>query len=232
MAKKAESKTKKFSIGQLSSLIDKMGEESKIIIENNQIESGFIGTGVYILNALFSKSILKGGVPEDRISILAGPPTTGKSYIIYNVVRNAQEKGYFVIFIDTEHSINKRILSDFGVKTDDDKLKLIVSNKVEDLKFFLTKFLDDLKKQKQEGFELPKILIALDSIGQLASNKEVTDALEGSAKSDLSRAKALKQLFRIINSDLGYLKIPMIASNHTYENIADFYPVPVMAGGK
>ena len=233
MAKKNEKSSKKtFSIGSLSSLIDDIGTETKLYIENEQEDASFINTGVYILNALFSKSILKGGIPDDRITILAGAPSTGKSYIVYNVVREAQKDGYYVIFIDTEHSINKRILADMGIKTDAENLKLIVSNKIEDLKDFFVKTLTKLKEQKDAGFEIPKILIALDSIGQLASEKEINDAISTSHKADMSRAKSLKQMFRIINSDLGYLKIPMIATNHVYEDISAFFPQSIMSGGK
>ena len=138
MAKKKS--TSSYSISQLSSLIDNLGEESKIMIENEE-HNGTIDTSVYILNALLSKSIF-GGVADDRITIFAGDPNTGKSYIMYNIARNAQKSGYYIIFIDTEHSINKNTLSDFGIKTDKESLKLITSNKVEDLKIFLTKFSD------------------------------------------------------------------------------------------
>ena len=231
MAKKKTGQTKKFSISQLSGLIDKISDETEIIIQNDD-EGGFIDTGVYILNALFSKSILNGGISDDRITIFAGEPNTGKSYLLYNIARNAQKRGDFIIFIDTEHAVNKTTLSSFGIDSSPEKLKLISSNKVEDLKIFLTKFLDGLKQEKKAGSEIPKIIILLDSIGQLASIKEVEDAMEGKNKADMTRAKAIKQLFRIINSDLGHLGIPMVATNHTYQDTSSFFPVPVMSGGK
>ena len=228
----AKSKKKKsFSISQMSQLIDKISDETKIIIETEG-EMGYINTDIYIMNALLSKSILSGGVADDRITIFAGPPNTGKSYLMYNVARNAQKQGKFIIFIDTEHSVSRHVLEGFGIKTDEDHLKLISSNKVEDLKIFLTKFLDGMKTAKNDGAEIPDIVIFLDSIGQLASEKEKADALEGKNKQDMTRAKSIKQLFRVINSDLGYLGIPMICTNHTYEDTTAFFPVPVMSGGK
>lgn len=229
MAKSTKEKGKK--VFSMSGLIDKISDESKIMITND-VEPNFISTGVYVLNALFSKSILNGGVPDDRFTIFAGPPATGKSYLMYNIARNAQKKGAYVLFIDTEHSVSKQSLRNFGIDTDDDVFRLMSSNKVEDLKFFLTQFLDDLKKKKDEGYEIPKIVIFLDSIGQLASEKEKNDALEGKNKADMTRAKSIKQLFRIINSDMGYLGVAMVASNHTYEDTSSFFPTQVMAGGK
>lgn len=231
MAKKKTGSNKSFSISQLSGMIDKISDETEIIIQKDD-ESGYIDTGVYILNALFSKSILKGGISDDRITIFAGEPNTGKSYLLYNIARNAQKRGDFIVFIDTEHSVSKSTLKSFGIDSDPEKLKLISSNKVEDLKIFLTKFLFGLKQEKKAGSEIPKIIILLDSIGQLASEKEIEDAKEGKNKADMTRAKAIKQLFRIINSDLGYLGIPMVATNHTYQDTSSFFPVPVMSGGK
>lgn len=231
MAKKKTSKKSEFSISQMSSMIDDLSEKSEIIIEKDD-DTTFINTGVYIVNALISKSILKGGVADDRVTVFAGDSGTGKSYLIYNICRNAQKDGYYVLFIDTEHSVTKSVLKDFGVDTSDDKLKLVSSNKVESLKIFLTQFLDNLKKEKNEGKELPKIMIALDSIGQLASEKEKEDAIDGKNKVDMSRAKGIKQFFRIINADMGYLNIPMVASNHTYKDINSFFPTEIMSGGK
>jgi hypothetical protein len=93
----------------------------------------------------------------------------------------------------------------------------------------LTKFIDGLKEMKEQG-ELPKMMIFLDSIGQLASRKEINDALDGKEKADMTRAKAIASLFRIINSDLGYLNIPMIVTNHTYLS-QDLFPKEIMKGG-
>jgi hypothetical protein len=80
----------------------------------------------------------------------------------------------------------------------------------------MTQLLDELKTQKINGFEVPKILIVLDSIGQMSSNKEKNDLLKGDIKQDMTRAKQLNALFRSIGSDLGYLEIPFLCCNHTY----------------
>lgn len=231
MAKKTKGKSNSVSINQLSSLIDKISDETKTIIDNDDNQE-FISTGVHIVDALLSKSIKNGGVAADRITIFAGEPNTGKSYLLYNIARNAQKDGFYVLFIDTEYSINKDALRCFGIDPSPDKLKILSSNNIEDLKFFLTKFLNGLKEEKQNGAELPKVMILLDSIGQLASEKEKRDALEGKSKQDMTRAKAIKQMFRIINADLGYLRIPMVATNHTYVDTSAFFPVQIMSGGK
>jgi hypothetical protein len=77
--------------------------------------------------------------------------------------------------------------------------------------------LDELKEQKLAGVELPKLMIVLDSLGQMASNKEKEDLLKGNIKQDMTKAKALTSMFRSINTDLGYLDIPLVCTNHTYK---------------
>jgi len=119
--------------------------------------------------------------------------------------------------IDTEFSIERSELKDFGIDISEDSFMLIRSNKVEDIKLMMSQFLDELKSQKLGGNEIEPIIVFLDSIGQLASKKEVEDAIDGKNKVDMSRAKAIKSLFRIINADLGYLNIPLVCTNHTYK---------------
>jgi hypothetical protein len=90
--------------------------------------------------------------------------------------------------------------------------------------------IDELKEQKLEGYELPKVMIILDSLGQMASNKEKEDLLKGDIKQDLTKAKALGSMFRSINTDLGYLEIPMIVANHTYMTL-DMFSQEKLKGG-
>jgi hypothetical protein len=101
---------------------------------------------------------------------------------------------------------------------------------VEEINITLTQLIDELKEQKLAGFELPKLMIVLDSLGQMASSKEKADLLKGEIKQDMTKAKAIGSMFRSINNDLGYLDIPMIVCNHTYLTM-DLYPQAVMKGG-
>lgn len=235
--KMAKKKTKKsgsndFDFSKISNVVEHLSKKSMITIENIGSDRGYISTGIRILDALLSKSIKSGGVPKNRITIFAGPPQTGKSYIALSIVRNAQKEGYNIIYIDTEFAIEKSDFDMFGVDTSDPaKFMLLRSNRVENIKIFLTQLLSELKTQKEKGVDVSKTLIVLDSIGQLASNKEIEDALDGKNKQDMSRAKAIKSLFRIINSDLGYLNIPLVATNHVYLT-QDLFPQMVQSGGE
>jgi hypothetical protein len=74
------------------------------------------------------------------------------------------------------------------------------------------------------------IIIVIDSIGNLASKKEVDDALDGKSVADLSRAKQLKSLFRMVTPHLMLKDIPMVVVNHTYKTM-ELYSKDIMSGG-
>lgn len=229
MAKKNKGK---FEFSKIGKIVEGISDKVGFTIEDEDGAKGreFIDTGIYILNALFSKSILSGGIMNNRITALAGPSGVGKSFICYNICRNAQEQGYSILYIDTEFSIELSDMESYGLDISADKLRLLRINKVEDMKLTLTQTLDELKNAKMEGYELDKMMIVIDSAGQLASKKEIDDAIDGKNKADMSRAKSIKSLFRIINSDLGFLNIPLLVTNHTYMSM-DLFPRPIMSGG-
>jgi len=228
MAKKNNSE---LSFKEMRTMMEGISKKTSIVIETEKKEFSYINTGIYMLNALLSKSILNGGISKNRFTVFAGEESVGKSYLCYNIARNAQKEGYSVIYIDTEFSIELAELEDFGIDISEDNFMLIRSNKVEDLKMMISQFLDKLKEQKLKGLDISKTIIFLDSIGQLASIKETEDAIEGKNKVDMSRAKAIKSLFRIITADLGFLEIPLVATNHIYMS-QDLFPKAIQSGGK
>ena len=230
MAKQEKKEIKKFEFSKVGILLDNISKTVPIQIEKVIKEKQFITTGVYLLDAALSGRLLGGGVATNRITAFAGESGAGKSFIAYSVSKHAQKAGYSVIYIDTEQAIDLEDLPKFGLDGSLDKFRLIRSNKVEDINITLTQLIDDLKEQKLAGFELPKIMIVLDSLGQMASNKEKADLLKGDIKADFTKAKALGSMFRSINTDLGYLDIPMIVCNHTYLTM-DLYPAEKLKGG-
>jgi RecA/RadA recombinase len=230
MAKQQAKEVKKFEFSKIGSILDNIAKTVPIQVEKEIKEKQFISTGVYIVDAAMSGRLLNGGVATNRISVFAGESGAGKSFLAYSCAKNAQKAGYSVIYIDTEQAVDLEDLPKFGVSNDLEKFRLVRSNKVEDINITLTQLIDELKEQKLAGFELPKLMIVLDSLGQMASNKEKADLLKGDIKQDMTKAKAIGSMFRSINNDLGYLDIPMIVCNHTYLTM-DLFPQAVMKGG-
>jgi len=227
---KATKANKKFEFSKIGTILDNIAKSVPITIEKEIKEKKFITTGVYIVDAAMSGRLLKGGVATNRISVFAGESGAGKSFMCYSCAKHAQKAGYSVIYIDTEQAIDLEDLPKYGVDNSLDKFRLIRSNKVEDINMVLSQLIDDLKSQKMSGFELPKLMIILDSLGQMASNKEKADLLKGDVKQDMTKAKAFGSLFRSISTDLGFLDIPLLVANHTYLTM-DLFPRAVMKGG-
>lgn len=230
MAKVDKKEGKKFEFSKVGSILDNISKSVPIYIEKEIKEKKFITTGVYLLDAALSGRLLGGGVATNRITAFAGESGSGKSFLCYSCARFAQKEGYSIIYIDTEQAIDLEDLPKFGIDNSLEKFRLIRSNKVEDVNILLTQLIDELKTQKLAGFELPKLMIVLDSLGQMASNKEKEDLLKGDIKQDMTKAKALGSMFRSINTDLGYLDIPLLVANHTYLTL-DLFPQEKLRGG-
>jgi RecA/RadA recombinase len=221
---------KKFEFSKVGSILDNIAKSVPIIIEKEVKEKQFISTGCYLLDAALSAKLVGGGILGGRIFGLLGESGAGKSFIAYSICKSAQKSGASIIYIDTENSIDLEGITKFGIDNAPDKFRLVRSNKVEDINIFLTQLLDELKDAKMDGFEIPKIVIVLDSIGMMSSNKEKEDLLKGAMKQDMTRAKGLNALFRSISSDLGFLDIPMVCCNHTYLS-QDLFPKEISKGG-
>lgn len=229
-ASKEKDNSKKFEFSKIGAIMDNIAKKIPILYEKEVKPRTYISTGVYLLDAALSAKLLGGGILAGRIFGLLGESGAGKSFIAYSICKSAQKNGYGVIYIDTENSIDLEGISKMGIDNDPDKFMLIRTNKVEDINITLTQLLDELKKQKLDGIEVPKTLIVLDSIGMMSSNKEKEDLIKGDIKQDMTRAKQLNAMFRSVSSDLGYLDIPMVCCNHTYLT-QDLFPKEVSKGG-
>jgi RecA/RadA recombinase len=187
----------------------------------------FIPTGNYNLNACLTGSLF-GGYPNNRAVALAGPSGTGKTFLLMNAIKQAQDMGYSIVFYDSENAVDKDLVEKFGI--DPKKFRYEPCNTVQEFRSSVTALTDTLIAQKTKGAELPRILIVLDSAGNLATQKEVDDAKSGSDKADMTRAKLLKSTFRILMTKLGICKIPFLFTNHTYQT-QDLFSKQVGGGG-
>ena len=208
--------TSGFSFLSLDKELSKItGFETGSILANNTFSEvdEWIPTGNYLLNAQISGTLF-GGVPNTRSFGVMGDPGTGKSFFCLNVVREAQKIGYDVIYCDTEGAIDKNSAEKFGI--DLQKIRYQPIQTVSQFLTFVTNVLDIVKKSKSEGNN-PKILLVLDSLGMLSTDKELNDAIKGHNAADMgAKAKELRKLFRVITLDLTAAKIPLICTNHVY----------------
>lgn len=221
-------KSKQFTFDDLNAELANMNPLGSVMEHSNFSEvTEWIHTGNYHLNACVSGSLF-GGWPNNRSCSIAGPSGTGKTFLTLNSVREAINMGYNVVYYDSEAAVDREQMIKFGI--DVSKVNYQPVNTVQEFRRSVTTITQKLQDAKRAGADLPKMMIILDSAGNLATQKEIDDAVAGNEKSDMTRSKILKSIFRIIMTPLADLKIPFIFTNHTYMT-QDFISRQVAGGG-
>lgn len=209
------------------SLLDKLVKNSTIKMTSPLDSSKVFGkkemapTQVPMVNVALSGKI-DGGLSPGLL-LLAGPSKHFKSAFALLMAAAYLKKhdDAILLFYDSEFGTPQAYFESFGIDMSRVVHTPIVN--VEELKFDIVKQLDNIEKKDN-------VVVVIDSIGNLASKKEADDALDGKSVADMSRAKALKSLFRIVTPHLNLKDIPLIAVNHTYKEIG-LFPKDVVSGG-
>jgi RecA/RadA recombinase len=126
-----------------------------------------------------------------------------------------------LLFYDSEFGTPQSYFDTFGIDTK--RVLHTPVTDVEQLKFDIMQQLSTIERGDH-------LIIVIDSIGNLASKKEVEDALDQKAVADMSRAKQMKSLFRMVTPHLSMKDIPLVVVNHTYKEIG-LYPKDIVGGG-
>jgi len=193
--------------------------------------TGYISTGSYSLNALMSGSIY-GGFPANKVTALAGEPSTGKTFYAINICREFLKSNPtgFIFYFESESAISKNMLSDRGVDTK--RVAVVPVATVQEFRTQAVKILDKyMYREKGDKTEKPPMLFVLDSLGNLSTEKEVADMTEGKDTRDMTRAQLIRGAFRVLTLKLGKAKVPMIVTNHTYDVTGAYVPIKKMGGG-
>jgi len=194
----------------------------------------WISTGNYALNYLISGDFNK-GIPLGKVTVFAGEPQSGKSFIASgNVVRNAQKKNVFVILIDSENALDEQWLQALDVDTSEKKLLKLSLSLVDDVAKTISDFMKGYKEEHKDDKEnAPKVLIVVDSLGMLLTPTDVDQFERGEMKGDLGRkAKSLTALVRNCVNMFGSWNVGLVATNHTYASQDMFNPDDKISGGQ
>ena len=218
-----------FSFDDLNKVMSKNSKWGGLMSDGSGVSeiTEYISTGNYILNAAFTGSLFQ-GIPNNRSVEIFGPSSTGKTFILLNLAREAQKKGYYVIWYDSENAIESSQVKNFGC--DITKFRYEPVNTVEEFRTNVTNLVDTLIEQKELGKKIPKVFIVLDSVGNLATAKEVEDSKLGKDKQDMTRSKVIKSIFRILMTKLGVIGASFVFSNHCYQTL-DLFSQQVAGGG-
>lgn len=209
------------------SIMDKLKKNSKIksteVLATSKFfnEKDMVSTDVPMVNVALSGSMDGGLAPG--LTVLAGPSKHFKTSFAL-LIAGAYMKQYpdaVMLFYDSEFGSPQAYFKQFDIDTSR-VLHTPITN-IEELKF-------DLIGQLEEIDRKDKVIVVIDSIGNVASKKELEDAINEKSVADMSRAKALKGLFRMTTPYLAMKDIPLIAINHTYKE-QGLFPKDIVSGG-
>jgi RecA/RadA recombinase len=209
------------------SLLDKLKKNSTIKDSEILSKSKFfnakdmIQTSVPMINVALSGRLDGGLTPG--LTVFAGPSKHFKTAFALLLAKSYMEKysDAVILFYDSEFGSPQSYFDSFNIPTD-----RILHTPITDIEQLKHDFMAQLSNIERGDH----IIVIVDSVGNLASKKEVDDALDGKSVADMSRAKQLKSLFRMITPHLTLKDIPAVVVNHTYMEIGMF-PKAIVSGG-
>ena len=211
----------------MSSLLAKLAKNSTIKEADVLTESSFfkdkpfVTTKVPALNIALAGDI-NGGFTSG-LTQWCGPSKHFKTLFCLLMAKSYMDKypDAVLLFYDSEFGTPNAYFESVGI----DKSRILHTplTNIEELKIDIMKQLEGINRGD-------KVFLLIDSVGNLASKKEVEDALEGKTVADMSRAKQLKSLFRMVTPILTLKDLPMHVVNHTYKTL-ELYAKDVVGGG-
>lgn len=196
-------------------------------VHSGDVES-YIDTGSYILNALLSADLF-GGFPNNKITAIAGESATGKTFFVLGCVKQflKDNPNGGVIYFESEAGISKQMIVERGI--DASRMIILPVATVQEFRYQAIKVIE--KHIETPEKERPPLMLCLDSLGMLSTSKEMEDSSSGSETRDMTRAQIIRATFRVLTLMLGKAKVPMLVTNHTYQEMG-LFPTKKMGGGE
>ena len=218
----------KTDVSEVFKCLDKLNPLAAFLNQDSlSTVTEWIDTGSYALNAIISGS-LYGGIPMGRLTGFIGPESCGKTLMANKIMANAQKKGMHVAYFDTEGALDEATATRLGC--DASKIKHAPSEITEDCRNQIVKLLENIVELNMQG----KVLVVIDSVGNLTTAQEKNKIDEGSVTKDMgNRAQSLKSMMRAITHAAKKAKCPVIFTNHIYEDPSQLHPSAIkkQAGG-
>lgn len=230
MAKKKEEK--KINFAKLFLEKNKINEFASTLEESRLSNvTDWISSGSYSFNRVISGSYFK-GFANNRLYAIAGPSGAGKTLIAGSTVRQAQKKGYTIAYFDSENAIDED-----GMKRQGVDVSSLIYIPVKTISEFRNTSIDMMRKWRSDADTKDQpLMMILDSIGGMAGTKEMNDIEDSKSASDMGqRAKELRAAARTLTIECAHNMIPLICTNHTYEQAAanpQAAPTIKMVGGE
>ena len=211
----------------MNKLLERLQKNSTIRETDILTESKFfsnkdlIQTSVPAVNVALSGKLDGGLTPG--LTVFAGPSKHFKTAFAMLLAKAFQDKykDGVILFYDSEFGAPQSYFETFDIDTN-----RVVHSPIADIEQLKHDIMQQLNGVERDDH----IIIIVDSVGNIASKKEVEDALEGKSVADMTRATQMKCLFRMVTPHLTIKDITAIVVNHTYKEIG-LFPKAVVSGG-
>lgn len=181
----------------------------------------FTPTTIPALNIALSGSI-DGGLAPGHTAIAGESRHFKTSFALKIASDYMKAKDANLIVFDSEFGSPLEYFEQYDV--DIDRVLHVPITNVEEFRTEITNYLKEIKRKEDN------VIMMVDSIGGLASLKEIEDSSDGNNKADMTRAKLLKSVFRIITPQLKLKNVPILTINHVYQTM-EMFSKTVMSGG-
>ena len=224
---------KKGSVVQVPEFINNLMDEYRkngICMESGRVSCEFFDTGNIALNFILSGNF-DYGWPETQVTIISGDPATGKSLLMKNAIAEflKKHKDGVAILDDTENAYVDYLgeIQDIDetrfirISTDSvEEHSALVFDGVRDENPKATKLKVEPVVPKLCAGGMKHVLVVVDSIAAWSTEHELEVGL---SKSDMSKPKVLKALFRTVKDDIKKYNVTYMVTNHLIWKIGDIF---------
>ena len=227
MAKNGKENGTNSGMNKAQNLMDKLLKNSTIKLTSPLIDTTIINeadpipTKIPMLNLALSGKLKGGSLPG--IVQLCGCSKTFKSSFALTLASSFldSDPNAIVVFFDSEFGTRKEYFEAFGC--DISRILWVPFQDIEELTFEYVKQLDSITEDD-------KVMFVCDSLGLSSSKRERENIENQLSKTDLSRPKAIRALFRTITPKILLKKKHAIFINHIYMTLETYAQVQISGG--
>ena len=187
-------------------------------------EVKYLDTGIPTINYNISGKPLTGGLPlTGKITIMYGPEGCGKTSFVAHMIARAQQSNIDVVYIDTERSITRSRLEQFGV--DINELAYLTPDTMEEC----FDIIEAVCREKMVEDDKEPVLIVWDSIAMTPTADEINRTADDVEIA--SQARVLTRNLRRIRGKVKRVEASLLLINQARANQSRFGDLFVMPGG-